>query len=112
MFLRTLVDLSCSRRNLFAEPSDLERLQIKKLRSMLVHAYDNVPFYHERLKKAGIKPSDVRVIDDIGRIPFTTKKDLQLTPLSQMVARNVNLERCVKNRTGGSTGLPLITSCR
>jgi phenylacetate-CoA ligase len=109
MFLRTIVDLTSSRRNLFAEPSELERLQIKKFRSILIHAYDSVPFYHERLKNAGIKPSDVQTIGDIGKIPLTTKKDLQCTPLSQIVARDVNIDRCVKSRTSGSTGLPLIT---
>jgi phenylacetate-CoA ligase len=109
MFPRTIVDLCSSRRKLFEEPSELERLQIKKFRGILIHAYDNVPFYHERLKNAGIKPDDVRTIDDIDKIPLTTKRDLQGTPLSQMIAKDVNIDRCVKNRTGGSTGLPLIT---
>jgi|SRR5271157_381393 len=109
MFPRTVVDLLGSRRNLFTEPSEVERLQIKKFRNILVYAYDNVPFYHSRLKNSGIKPSDVRTIDDIDRLPLTTKKDIQHAPLSQLVAKNVNLNRCVRSRTSGSTGMPLST---
>lgn len=109
MVLRTIKDLLGLRRDLFLNSSDLQSLQAKKLRSLLIHAYDTVPFYHTKLKNAGIKPADVRTSDDLDRIPLTTKTEIQNTPLSQMVAGNVNIDSCVKNRTSGSTGLPLIT---
>lgn len=109
MVLRTIFDLSFSRRNLFMDSSDLERLQIKKLRILLAYAYDNVPFYHSKLKSVGIRPDDVKTINDLDRIPLTTKEEIQRTPLNEMVPRNTNTDECVKNRTSGSTGLPLIT---
>jgi phenylacetate-CoA ligase len=109
MVLRTIVDLCGSRRNLVLSSPDLERLQIKKLKTLLTFAYDNVPFYHTRLKDVGIRPDDVKTIDDLDKIPFTTKEDIQSTPQNQMVAQNVGINRCVTNRTSGSTGLPLIT---
>jgi len=109
MVLRTIVDLIGSRRNLFLSSTDLQRLQIKKLRTLLTYAYNNVPFYHTRFKDIGIRPDDIKIIDDLDRIPLTTKEDIQLTPLNQMVAKNVDMDGCVKNRTSGSTGLPLIT---
>lgn len=109
MILRTLIDLPRSRRNLFLRPAELQRLRTKKLQSVLTYAYDNVPFYHTRLKNSGIRPRDIRTVDDLDRIPLTTKKEIQHTPLSQMVAKNVGIHSCVKSKTSGSTGLPLIT---
>lgn len=109
MFLDTVANLYRSRQNLFLDSSSLEQLEIRKLRRILDFAYGNVSFYHEKLRGAGIKPEDVRKLDDIMKIPFTTKKEIQNTPLRDMVARGVDLNKCIRNRTSGSTGLSLTT---
>jgi len=109
MSLRTIAHLCRSRRNLFLGSSDLERMQILKLRKMLTFAYNNVPFYHEKLKKVGLKPDDIQTLDDLGKVPLTTKTDIQNTPLKNMVTGNVEVDKCVKNRTSGSTGISLTT---
>jgi len=109
MFLDTVVNLHLSRRNLSLDSSSLEILEISKLRKILEFAYDNVPFYHEKLKGAGLKPSDVRKLSDMKKIPFTTKKEIQSAPLKDMVARGVDINKCVRNRTSGSSGLSLTT---
>jgi phenylacetate-CoA ligase len=107
--LATVIDLYRSRKNLFLDPKEIERVQVKKLRRLLAFAYDNVPFYHEKLRGVGIKPTDVQKLEDIQKIPLTTKTEIQSTPLNSMVARNVNVEECVKSRTSGSTGLSVTT---
>jgi len=56
---------------------ELEELQMKRLRWVIRHAYENVPFYRKRLKEAGIHPDDIRKREDVARIPFTTKEDLR-----------------------------------
>jgi len=109
MILNTIPDLLRSRKNLYLDRSVLEEMQIKKLGRLLKYAYDNVPFYHTKLKDAGISPDDVRTIDDLRKIPLTTKKELQRTPLNQIVAKGINVDACVRSRTSGSTGLPLET---
>src|SRR5271157_520221 len=109
MSLAVVADLYSSRRNLFLSSKDLEEMQVKKIRRLLTFAYDNVPFYHEKLRSAGIKPIDVQRVEDIRKIPATSKTELQRTPLNKIVARDVNIEKCVKSRTSGSTGLPLTT---
>ncbi|MFP5211823.1 MAG: phenylacetate--CoA ligase family protein [Acidobacteriota bacterium] len=54
----------------------LEELQRFRISKILEHA-SHSPFYQKRLKEAGVSPSDIRGLDDIGKIPFTTKQDLR-----------------------------------
>ncbi|MDR0302823.1 MAG: phenylacetate--CoA ligase, partial [Treponema sp.] len=55
----------------------LEALQLKKLKAQIACAL-RTPFYKERLSKAGItSPSDIKSLDDLKKIPFTTKNDLR-----------------------------------
>ncbi|WP_049927879.1 phenylacetate--CoA ligase PaaK [Halopiger goleimassiliensis] len=56
---------------------ELRALQSERLRETVRHAYENVPFYRERLEEAGIGPDDVDGIDDIQNLPFTTKEDFR-----------------------------------
>lgn len=109
MSLAAVADLFLSRRNLFLSPSDLEKMQTKRLRRLLTFAYNNVPFYHEKLRGAGLKPDDIQNLDDLRRIPLTTKTEIQCTSLNNMMARNVDVANCVKNTTSGSTGLSVTT---
>jgi len=109
MILRKLLNLYGLRRNLRLEPSEMQRMQTEKLREIIWHAYRNVPFYHAKFRSAGIKPDVIRTIEDLVKIPMTTKSEIQATPLNEMVARNVDVNGCVKNKTSGSTGIPLVT---
>ncbi|ELY57299.1 phenylacetate-CoA ligase [Natronococcus amylolyticus DSM 10524] len=52
-------------------------LQSERLRDTVVHAYKNVRFYRDRLDEAGISPEDVQSVDDLERLPFTTKEDFR-----------------------------------
>ncbi len=87
-------------------PFELERLQSNKLKNLVQHAYHNVDYYKRLFNQTGIKPGDIETLRDIEKIPITTRKELQVLPKREITARNVNLGRCVKMRTSGSTGLP------
>jgi hypothetical protein len=52
-------------------------LQGIRLRQTIKREYDNVPLYRERMKAAGIKPEDIKSIEDIRYLPFTEKNDLR-----------------------------------
>lgn len=54
-----------------------ERYQLEKLREQLAYIYDRSPFYRRKLDGAGIRPDDVRSMDDVRRIPFTEKEELK-----------------------------------
>ncbi len=62
------------------EPSSLEELeaiQLKGLKWTVDHAYNSSPFYRNRFKAAGVRPEDIKSLDDLHRLPFTTADDLK-----------------------------------
>lgn len=59
-------------------PRDKMRdLQTERLKELVNRVYNNVPFYHQRMDEMGVKPSDIKTIDDISKLPFTYKQDLR-----------------------------------
>ncbi|MBS7630259.1 phenylacetate--CoA ligase family protein [Candidatus Bathyarchaeota archaeon] len=85
----------------------LKEIQLRRLKEIISHAYLNVPFYHEKFEKAKIKPEDIKTLDDLEKIPLTTKAEIQSTPLNYLVSRYVNLNNCDRSLTSGTTGMPL-----
>jgi len=88
-------------------PSELEKLQNRKLRAIIKHAYENVLYYHRLFNSVNLSPEDIRTKEDLPKIPITTKKVLQTLPISERVAKGVNIRKCMRCRTSGSTGMPL-----
>lgn len=86
---------------------ELKAFQSERLRSVVEHAYRNVRYYRKIFDSAGIRPSDIRDIRDIHKIPFTTKKTLQKTPYEELTTRDIKPEDCVVKYTSGSTGTPM-----
>lgn len=107
MFPRKLFYLFQLRKNLRSKPSKLLEIRWKKFKFMLKYAYENVPFYHRKFKHVGIKPDDIRSENDLAKIPFTTKFEIQTSPFEDVVSKTVNIDRCIKTTTSGSTGIPL-----
>lgn len=54
-----------------------DAVQLEGLQWTVSHAYHNSPFYRERLDKAGVRPDQIRSLDDLKRLPFITAHDLQ-----------------------------------
>lgn len=73
---------------------------------MLRHAYENVPFYHRRFDEAGVKPSDVQWVEDLSKIPLTSKEEVQAAP-RDFISGSVDMSKCIHASTSGSTGIPL-----
>ncbi len=55
----------------------MRKLQTERLVKTVKTCYEKVPFYRRKMDKMGIKPEDIKSIDDIHRLPFTTKHDLR-----------------------------------
>ena len=81
--------------------------QEQRLRQLVRHAYDNVPYYRRLFDEAGIKPADIRGLSDIERIPITTKATLQSVGGSEMLSREISPSKLIVRETNGSTGVPL-----
>ncbi len=59
------------------EREELLKLQGERVAAMVKRVYDSVPFYRTRLQEMGIEPGDITTIDDLKKLPFTTKQDLR-----------------------------------
>ena len=72
---------------------ELKQLQGKRLKETVKRVYENVPYYAEKMKEAGITPEDIKTVDDLKKLPFTYKIDLRnnypfgtfAVPLEQVV---------------------------
>jgi len=56
---------------------EMEQLQVARLRAALARVSEAVPFYREKLAQAGVTADSIRTLDDLARVPFTTKQDLR-----------------------------------
>ncbi len=56
---------------------ELQQLQLERLESTLNRVYRNVPFYRKKFDEIGFNPDDLRTLDDLRKLPFTTKNDLR-----------------------------------
>ena len=57
----------------------LAALQLEKLKKIVRHAYENVAHYKKSFDAAGVKPDDLKSLEDFHRFPFTEKNDLRGT---------------------------------
>jgi len=85
------------------EREELRKLQGERLQAMVEKVYFNVPFYRLKLQEKGIEPGDIRSIDDLQKLPFTTKQDLRDTYPFGLFA--VPLQHVVRlHASSGTTG--------
>ena len=61
------------------EREELKKIQGERLAKTVKRVYDNVPLYREKMDKAGLKPEDIKTVDDLKKLPFTVKQDLRDT---------------------------------
>jgi phenylacetate-CoA ligase len=80
--------------------------QNERLRKLVIHAYDNVPFYRRSFDKVGLRPSDVYSVHDLYKLPFLTKEQVR-NNIDDLRARNYPDHRFEPMFTGGTTGDPL-----
>jgi len=95
-------------RHPYLEREEIVSFQDRQLRRVVTHAYENVPYYRRLFDREGLKPQDIRSVDDLSAIPITSKSDLQMLHARELVSRRANLERLIVLRTGGSTGKPMV----
>ena len=86
---------------------DMRKLQSERLVATVKRCYETVPFYKRKMDELGVKPEDVKSIDDVTKLPFTTKYDLrdeypfglQAVPMDQI--RRIHA-------SSGTTGKPVV----
>lgn len=86
--------------------SRLAEYQVIRLREIVHHAYNAVPYYRELFDQVGVRPPDIHSVADLSRIPITTKAAMQRVPTEALLASNLDASTFVKELTSGSTGRP------
>ena len=84
----------------------LHKIQEKKVHQIVKYAYSNIPYYHELFKSLDIKPVDIKILDDLRKIPVLTKSEIQ-NNFAKFLPNNFDHKRYHFRRTSGSTGKPL-----
>ena len=85
----------------------LKAIQLRRLQTTIEHVYATVPFYRKKFKEAGITPNDIKTLDDLKRIPFTTKQDLRDNyPFGMFAVPMDNVVRI--HASSGTTGKPTV----
>jgi len=77
-----------------------------KFKKVLEYAYNNNTYYREKYEKEGIRPEDIKSIEDIKKIPILTKQEVKENTLKILSCTDSN-KYIVKGSTGGSTGAPM-----
>jgi len=79
---------------------------MRRLKLLLNHAYESVPYYHRVFDVSGVKPEDIRSLGDLSRLPVLRKKDVR-SHSGEMMSSKYSLRDLEENSTSGSTSIPL-----
>jgi phenylacetate-CoA ligase len=106
-----MLDLSPRKEDLepieLASRDEISALQLRRLKWVLRHVYDNVPHYWKKLDAAGVHPDSLTSLEDLAKFPFTTKSDLRSSYPFGMFA--VPIEQVVRTHaSSGTTGKPTV----
>ena len=92
-----------------ASQDELAQLQLTRLKATVATVYEKVPFYRRRMDEASVAPDDIRSLEDVSRLPFTTKDDLRdQYPLGLLAVPRATLRRI--HASSGTTGRPTIVA--
>ena len=110
-YLRTPFLIQRLIRNRRLKSTELRELQSKKLKALVRHSYDHVPYYRSLFKKVKLHPDDIKSIADLDKIPILKKEDIRNAQVNEITATNFNLSKCIMGRTAGTTGIPISVYC-
>jgi phenylacetate-CoA ligase len=89
------------------KPQELKELQDNKLRRLVRHAYAKVPYYRRLFDSAGVRPQDIICVEDLPRLPVTSREELMRLRPEEILAQDLNPDYCHQAMTSGATGVPL-----
>ncbi|MBP5485027.1 MAG: phenylacetate--CoA ligase [Bacteroidaceae bacterium] len=86
---------------------DMRKLQSERLAATVKRCYENVPFYKRKMDELGVKPEDIKTVDDVTKLPFTTKYDLRDEyPFGLQAVPADQIRRI--HASSGTTGKPVV----
>ncbi len=81
--------------------------QTRRLRAVVRHAGRQVPYYRRLFAEAGLKPEEIRSLQDLARIPISSRSDLQSLPDRDKVSNGIDPNKLILHCTSGTSGEPL-----
>lgn len=93
----------------FLPPQRLREVQFMRLKAMVQRAYDRVPLFRQRMDERKLTPADLKTLDDIVKLPFTTKTDLRDTYPFGLFASPLS-EVARFHASSGTTGKPIVVA--
>lgn len=85
-----------------------EKLQLKRLQDVVKKAYENVPYYQRRFDQEGVAPEDIQTVEDIEKLPFTSKSDLRdAYPFGMFAVPSDDIVEV--HTSSGTTGKPTVS---
>jgi phenylacetate-CoA ligase len=87
-------------------PGELRAYQDERLRDIVTHAYDNVPYYRRVFDQRRLKPADIRGGDDLQKLPLLTRDHIK-RHFDELRSRTVSARALRTGHTSGTTGTPL-----
>lgn len=88
-------------------PDRLRDIQRRKLRRLVSHAYDTVPYYRDLMTQAGIDPSHIAEPEDLLKLPITRKSRILTRDPDEFLAQGLDPAQCTDLMTSGSQGMPI-----
>ncbi len=86
--------------------SEIEAYQNERLRGLIKEAYNDVLYYHEIMYRLKLRPSDIKSVNDLQKLPVLKKEDLRGNS-NKLVSRNADKKRLLFRHTSGTTGKSL-----
>lgn len=105
--LRVVREYYRLRRSQRLDAAAIRRLRERKLRRIVRHAYENVPFYREQFERASVTPDMIRRLEDLPLLPIITRRDFQAAGVDATTSSAFSADELTDKRTSGSTGRPL-----
>ncbi len=91
----------------FISRDELQNLQLSRLQETVRYAYEKVPFYRKKLQEAGVHPGEIKTLDDLQALPFTTKEEMRDNYPYGLFA--VPMKEVVRiHASSGTTGRPVV----
>ena len=93
----------------FIDGEHLKSMQLDRMKKIIRHAFNNVEFYRNRMRKFNLTPDSVKTLDDVEKLPFMVKQDLRDTyPFGLLAVPQSEVVRL--HASSGTTGKPIVVA--
>lgn len=88
---------------------EIEKIQLEKLKKLVVRMYEGAPYYRKKMDEANVKPEDICSLKDVQKLPFTTKQEMRDNyPFKMLMVPMSEIKRI--HASSGTTGKPTVVA--